>query len=175
MYIYVYIYIYLHIYIQYISSQTTHSYQWHPCGHMQGVRIYIRYFALKYRRHSDTLQDPWRSDTTHPHAQGHGAEARLFRETLVREPNLEPGPSSRAGLCRVSECVLYARYHTGWRRLIGCPKLQIILHKRATKYRSLLRKMTYIDKGSHESSPPCMYIRTPYIHLSAVPRARRFA
>ena len=44
---------------------------------------------------------------------------------------------------------------TGWRRLIGSPKLQIIFHKRATKYRALLRKMTYKDKGSYESSPPC--------------------
>jgi len=33
--------------------------------------------------------------------------------------------------------------------------LQIIFHKRATKYRSLLREMTYKDKGSYESSPPC--------------------
>ena len=46
--------------------------------------------------------------------------------------------------------------HTGWRRLIGSPKLQIIFHKRATKYRSLLRKITYKDKGSYESSPPCI-------------------
>ena len=44
---------------------------------------------------------------------------------------------------------------TGWRRLIGPPELQIIFHKRATKYRSLLRKMTYKDKGSYESAPPC--------------------
>ena len=44
---------------------------------------------------------------------------------------------------------------TGWRRLTGSPKLQIIFHKRATKYRSLSRKMTYKDKGSYESSPPC--------------------
>jgi len=44
---------------------------------------------------------------------------------------------------------------TGWRRLIGSPKLQIIFHKRATKYKSLLRKITYKDKGSYESSPPC--------------------
>ena len=43
---------------------------------------------------------------------------------------------------------------TGWRRLIGSTKLQIIFHKRATEYRSLLRKMTYKDKGSYESSPP---------------------
>jgi len=48
--------------------------------------------------------------------------------------------------------------YTGWRRLIESPKLQIIFHKRATKYRSLLRKMTYKDKGSYESSPPCTWI-----------------
>jgi len=46
-------------------------------------------------------------------------------------------------------------YDTGWRRLIGSPKLQIIFRKRATKYKSLLRKITYKDKGSYESSPPC--------------------
>jgi len=45
---------------------------------------------------------------------------------------------------------------TGWRRLIGSPKLQIVFHKRATNYRSLLWKMTYKDKGSYESSPPCI-------------------
>jgi len=50
----------------------------------------------------------------------------------------------------------YTYFNTGWRRLIGSPKLQIIFHKRATKYRSLLRKITYKDKGSYESSPPCM-------------------
>jgi len=43
----------------------------------------------------------------------------------------------------------------GWRRLIGSPKMQIIFHKRATKYRALLRKMTYKDKGYYESLPPC--------------------
>jgi len=50
---------------------------------------------------------------------------------------------------------------TEWRRLIGSPKLQIIFHKRATKYRSLLRKMTYKDKGSYESSPPCNNVVQP--------------
>jgi len=33
-------------------------------------------------------------------------------------------------------------------RWMKAAKLQIIFHKRATKYRSLLRKMTYKDKGS---------------------------
>jgi len=44
---------------------------------------------------------------------------------------------------------------TGWRRLIGCPKLQVIFHKRATNYRALLRKMTCKDKASYGSSPTC--------------------
>jgi len=56
--------------------------------------------------------------------------------------------------CRICTSTVEAR-DTGWQRLIGSPKLQIIFHKRATKYRSLLRKMTYKDKGSYESSPPC--------------------
>ena len=56
----------------------------------------------------------------------------------------------------------------GWRRLIGSPKLQIIFHKSATKYRSHLRKMTCKDKGSYQSSPPCKWhfkCHTLYIYL----------
>jgi len=49
---------------------------------------------------------------------------------------------------------------TGCRRLIRSPKLQIIFHNRATRYRSLFRKMTYKDKGSCESSPPCTHCKT---------------
>jgi len=44
---------------------------------------------------------------------------------------------------------------TGWRRPIGCLKLQVILRKRATNYRAFFRKMTYKDKASYGSSPPC--------------------
>ena len=46
-------------------------------------------------------------------------------------------------------------YITGWRRPIGCLKLQVNFRKRATNYRALLRKMTYKDKASYGSSPPC--------------------
>ena len=56
---------------------------------------------------------------------------------------------------------------TGWRRLIGSPKLQIIFHKKATKCRSLLRKMTYKDKGSYESSPLCIN-RTTQLHFETI-------
>jgi len=43
-----------------------------------------------------------------------------------------------------------------WPRPIGCLKLQVIIRKRATIYRALLWKMTYEDKASYGSSPPCI-------------------
>jgi len=46
---------------------------------------------------------------------------------------------------------------TGWRRLIGCLKLQVIFRKKASNYRSLLRKMTYIDKASYDSIDLSVY------------------
>jgi len=65
---------------------------------------------------------------------------------------------------------------TGWRRLIGCLKLQVIFRKRATYYRALLRNMTYEDKASYDSTPPCILRvqwyrvakthRIPYLHRS---------
>ena len=67
---------------------------------------------------------------------------------------------------RVLATMWVSRYiDTGWRRLIGSPRLQIIFHKRATKYRSLLRKITNKDKGSYESSPPCVYMYTFTLYL----------
>ena len=44
---------------------------------------------------------------------------------------------------------------TGWRRCIGCLKVQVIFCKRATNYRALLRNMTCEDKASYDSTPPC--------------------
>jgi len=39
-----------------------------------------------------------------------------------------------------SRCALSPEYVTGWRRSIGCLKLQVICRKRATNYGALLRK-----------------------------------
>ena len=68
-------------------------------------------------------------------------------------------PRSRHLLCDMStrerEGARVQRWRTGWRKLMGSPKLQIILNKIATEYKSLLRKMTYKDKGSYEFLPPC--------------------
>jgi len=54
---------------------------------------------------------------------------------------------------------------TGWLRPIRSPKMQIISHKRVTKYRSLLPKMTYNDEVCYESSPSC----TPFPAHAAYP------
>ena len=45
--------------------------------------------------------------------------------------------------------------NAGWRRPIGCLKLQVIFRKRAVNYRALSWKMTYKDKASYGSSPQC--------------------
>jgi len=55
----------------------------------------------------------------------------------------------------MSICVDTTIYDTGWRRPIRCLKLQVIFRKRTTNNRALLRKMTYQDKASYGSSPPC--------------------
>jgi len=51
-------------------------------------------------------------------------------------------------------------FDTRWRRPIGCLKLQVISCKGATNLRALLRKMTYKDKASYGSLPPCITKRT---------------
>jgi len=40
-------------------------------------------------------------------------------------------------------------WRTGWRRYIGCLKLQVSFRKRATLYRAILWKMTDSDKASY--------------------------
>jgi len=42
-------------------------------------------------------------------------------------------------------------------KTIGCLKLQVILCKRATNCRALLRKMTYKDTASYGFLPPCRW------------------
>jgi len=53
-------------------------------------------------------------------------------------------------------CSFNELIRTGWRRCIGCLKLQVYFRKRVTNYRALLRKMTYEDKASYVSLPPCI-------------------
>ena len=78
------------------------------------------------------------------------SDVSFQRTKLRRTRTVQKSPAGH----QVFWVLIKTQSDTGWQRLIGSPKLQIIFHKRATKYRSLLRKMTYKDKGSYESSPP---------------------
>jgi len=57
---------------------------------------------------------------------------------------------------KISKVGAIVMLHTRWRRCIGSLKLRVSFHKRATNHRALLRKMTYEDKASYGSSPPCI-------------------
>jgi len=80
--------------------------------------------------------------------------AKWYLNERVRDIWMTEVQSRSRVLLLSVKVLLVKRTGTGWRRLIGSPKLQIIFHKRAIKYRLLLRKMTCKDKGSYESSPP---------------------
>ena len=64
----------------------------------------------------------------------------------------------------------YKMQDTGWRRPIGCLKLQVMFRKRATNYRALLQKMTFKDKASyglrHYAYNLPAYYRMPYLYRS---------
>ena len=56
-------------------------------------------------------------------------------------------------ICKHIYTYIHIYTYTGWRRLIGCLKLQVIFRKRATNYGALLQKMIYKHKASYDSTP----------------------
>jgi len=102
---------------------------------------------------------PAAAATLHQHQQDlrilHSAQLREL-ETVIAELRLRGSGEEPAN---VKHSYMSTQFATGWRKHIGSPKLQIIFHKRATKYSSLLQEMVYKDKGSYASLPPCMYYR----------------
>ena len=94
--------------------------------------------------------------------EGIPTQFKWIRSWLVA-PQGPARPSSRRApelLCKIirdkrvaSDRVSRSPHCTGWRRPLGCLELQVIIRKRATNHRSLLRKMTYKGKVSCGSSP----------------------
>ena len=129
------------IHTYHTTSHTHHTHITHTYTHIRGILALRRSYACTHK-------------TTKP-------SLHILRDCTRQTPKLSS--------CSYMRCSHMRYSYTGWRRLIGSPKLQIIFHKRATKYRSLLRKMTCKDKGSYESSPPCircLYIRWSYMGCS---------
>jgi len=79
--------------------------------------------------------------------------ALLLRVAVCRCCMTAPCRNVYTFLC-VSVSVCVNRY-TERRRPVGCRKLQVIFRKRATNHRALLKKMTYRDKTTYDSSQPC--------------------
>ena len=80
------------------------------------------------------------------------------QQTSTQPPFYNPRVRIRRTLSRNSSCILLTHQHLtiGWSRPINCLKLQVIFGKRATKNRAPCQKMTYNDKASCASLPPCM-------------------
>jgi len=74
---------------------------------------------------------------------------------MIRHPMVLHYPVDKIQEKRHKDNSVKCRGGTGWPRPIGCLKLHVIFRIRATEYRALLRKMTYEDKASCGSSPPC--------------------
>jgi len=75
---------------------------------------------------------------------------------ITRVNNLYQTPRHTFSRDNVNKSYHTPTRDTGWRRLIGCLKLQVFFCKRATNHRALWREMTYEDKASYNSTPPCM-------------------
>jgi len=115
---------------------------------------YPHSFGCQEHPHSFPWCPPFFSVLLFFSTRGHIQVADINRHSPNSRVNPPAPPTSF--FVHVSPLVPPLVLSTGWRLLIGSPKLQVIFHKRATKYRSLLRKMTYKDTGSYESSPPCI-------------------
>jgi len=75
------------------------------------------------------------------------------------EETEEDGQEEKGQFLDEDKHLLQHRLHrvakTGWQRLTGCLKLQVVFRKRATKYRALLRKMIHEHKAPYASTLPC--------------------
>jgi len=120
-------------------------------------------YVDKYKSFSHRRRSPPRwylhmwTNTYHFHILNRRRHTSHFSSTLVTDAKVFQRwyLYTWRNMCHFHVCDRHG--HKGWRRLIGSPKLQIIFHKRANKYMSLLRKMTCKDKASYESSPPCSF------------------
>jgi len=93
------------------------------------------------------------------------AHSHLWIRHVIRVNG--PGPHTYIYICMYTRIWICRQNHmcgpsasTGWRRPIGCLKLQVIFSRWATNCRALLRKMTYKDMASYGSSPPCTHIHS---------------
>ena len=173
-----------HIWMRHVTQKNTsrHTYEW-VMSHMptaspvsglimlpKAVMSHVTLLNKSCHIYEWGTSHAWMSHVSHMNESCHACQTASPVWELITPPKAAMSHISMSHVTQKNEsCHTYewvmshfnsepsVRADTGWRTLIGSPKLQIIFHKRATKYRSLLRKMTYKDKGSYESSPPCRH------------------
>jgi len=141
----------IHLYV--FNHQTLANRHCHTHTHTQTDTYTHTHTHTNKHIHTHTQTDTYTHTHTHTHTHTY-THIYDFNSSTFANRHSQINPNI-LNWNRRNEKEGKQKAHTGWRRLIGSPKLQIICHKRATKYRSLLRKMTYKEKGSYESSPPC--------------------
>jgi len=96
----------------------------------------------------------WVGDMTHSYAWHGTTRACAWLDSRI-------SAMSETNIFQIRKLLFHSSVHregmpyTGWRRVIGCFKLQVSFRMRAMNYRALLQKMTCKDKASSASSPPC--------------------
>jgi len=146
--------------------------------YIRGLTAASKYIHIpKYTRHCNTLQHTatlyntlqhaaTRCNTlqctryihTHLYTQHTATHCNTLQHTATRCNTLQCTPYIHTHL--YIHLSLYLPTHVyvyRWRRLIGCLQSQVIFRTRANNYWALLRKMTYKDKASYDSTPPCTY------------------
>jgi len=143
-----------HMHLTYMYDITANGAQW-VCGHRRHGR---RAITHNTRRGHDTRVFPDFAATVEREAAGswRSCPSNPLRFVSVlytyreREKEIHYAAEDVGGGLTFEHGT-----DTGWRRLIGCLKLQVIFRKRTTNYMALLQKMTHEDKASYDSTPPC--------------------
>jgi len=146
-----------------LLNVTCDTHKWHAIlmsvpvkGDMSAVQRMRRVTYMNESRHvwmcHVTYMEDWMGRVTYVNESSHMCSwdmSRMFESVM-----------SHIWSTRVILMILFVvcACNTGWRRPIGCLKLQVTFRNRATNYRALLRKMTYKDKASYGSWPPCIKV-----------------
>jgi len=143
MYIYIYVYGYIHIYIFICTYLYVYMYIYVYLYKCVYIYIYINTKAVD-AAHAPRKRFPKKNTCIYTHI----FQRKSYRCSACAMQKVQ-------NFSKVRAAVSLHSHFTGWRRLIGCLKSQVIFCKRATNYMALLRKMSYKDKASSASSPPC--------------------
>ena len=129
-------------------KESLHTYEWvmphtRVCRYSKKTCLRLGGgWVMSCRTYACVMSHIWMSHVTHMNESCHTYDrvlSQIWKNHFTRTNEL----------FHTFKCVSIARP----RQLIGCLKPQVTFHKRATRYRALLRKRSSKDKASYGSSP----------------------